>query len=204
LPSELPGNQGSVNPGADCKPGRREQRRYAAAMDGLETALIVEVPAAEPAVRRHRLELDANAALGIPAHVTILAPFMPRGAIGAAEQERLARVFSSVPAFDFCLDRTGWFGTAVLWLGPEDPAPFSTLTAAVFAEFPDFPPFEGQFAEVVPHLTVGIGCPADEMRRAEQQIIPALPVFGRTAAATLVGELAPAGRWETLASFPLG
>ena len=173
-------------------------------MDGLETALIVEVPAAEPVVGRHRLELDANARLGIPAHVTVLAPFMPGNAIGADEQARLGRVFAGVQAFDLRLDRVGWFGTAVVWLGPEDPAPFSHLTSDVFAEFPDFPPFGGRFDEVVPHLTVGIDSPPDAMRRAEQQIVPDLPVLGRATAVTLVGELSPGGRWGTLASFPLG
>jgi 2'-5' RNA ligase superfamily len=173
-------------------------------MAGIETALIVEVPAAEPVVGRHRLELDANARLGIPAHVTVLAPFMPRSAIGAEEQARLERVFAGVEPFEFRLDRVRWFGTAVLWLGPEDPTPFASLTSAVFAEFPDVPPFEGQFAEVVPHLTVGIDCPADMMHRAEQQILPDLPVLGRAAAVTLVGELSPNGRWGTLASFPMG
>jgi hypothetical protein len=173
-------------------------------MAGIETALIVEIPAAEPVVGRHRLELDANARLRIPAHVTILAPFMPRSAIGAEEQARLERVFATVKPFDFRLDRFGWFGTAVLWLGPEDPTPFAHLTSAVFGAFPDFPPFEGQFDEVVPHLTVGIDCPADAMRRAEQQIFPNLPVLGRAAAVTLIGELSPKGRWGTFASFPLG
>jgi hypothetical protein len=173
-------------------------------MDGLETALIVEVTAAEPVVGRHRLELDANARLGIPAHVTIIAPFMPGSTIGTEVQARLKRVFATVQPFDFRLDRTGWFGTTVLWLGPQDPMPFSNLTSAVFAEFPDFPPFEGQFDEVIPHLTVGIDYPAATMRRAEQQIIPNLPVLGRAAAVTLVGELSPQGRWGTLASFPLG
>lgn len=125
--------------------------------------------------------------------------------IGTEERAWLKRVFATIKPFDFRLDRVGWFGTAVLWLGPRDPAPFSDLTSAVFAEFPDFPPFEGQFDEVVPHLTVGIDCPADALRLAEQQIIPNLPVMGRAAAVTLMSELSPPmERWGTLASFPLG
>jgi hypothetical protein len=43
----------------------------------LASALIIEVPEAEAAVQRHRQRLDANAPLGIPAHITVLAPFMP-------------------------------------------------------------------------------------------------------------------------------
>ena len=37
---------------------------------GPHSALIVEVPAAEPAVARHRERLDSSAPLGIPAHIT--------------------------------------------------------------------------------------------------------------------------------------
>ena len=46
-------------------------------MAGDETALIVEVPAAEVVVGRHRAWLDRAAALGVPAHVMVLYPFRP-------------------------------------------------------------------------------------------------------------------------------
>jgi len=174
------------------------------ATPGTQTALIVEVPAAEPAVGRYRAELDANSGLGIPAHITILAPFLPAGRLGSAERDRLLRVFGSVAPFDFRLDRTGWFGATTLWLGPADPEPFRDLTGRVFAEFPDYPPFGGQFPDVVPHLTVGLDRPGDELRRAELEIIPALPVTARASVVTLMAESSPGGRWETLASFPLG
>jgi 2'-5' RNA ligase len=174
------------------------------ATPGTESALIVEVPAAEPVVRRYRSELDANSSLGVPAHVTVLAPFLPVARLGAAEGDRLRRVFAAVTPFDFRLDRTGWFGTTVLWLGPEDPAPFRDLTDRVFAAFPDFPPFGGQFDDVVPHLTVGFERPVEILRRAELQIIPALPVAARASAVTLMAESSPGGSWQTVASFPLG
>lgn len=170
----------------------------------VESALIVEVPEAEPAVGRHRAELDDNSGLGVPAHITILAPFRPAGMLGAVERDLLRRVFAAATPFDFRLDRTAWFGTSVLWLAPHDPAPFSDLTERVFAAFPDYPPFGGQHEEVVPHLTIGLGCPVDEMRRAEQEIIPHLPVVGHVSAVTLMAESSPGGSWKTFASFPLG
>ena len=168
------------------------------------SALIVEVPAAEPVVRRHRSELGANARLGIPAHITVLTPFMPASRLGAAERARLASLFAAVEPFDFRLDHTDWFGTTVLWLGPENPAPFRHLTESVFAAFPEFPPFAGLFDEVVPHLTVGLESPIDAMRRAERDIKPRLPVLDRVSAVTLMSELSPQGRWEAVACFPLG
>jgi hypothetical protein len=36
-----------------------------------ESALLVTVPAAEPAVARHRSRLDTSAAVGVPAHITV-------------------------------------------------------------------------------------------------------------------------------------
>jgi hypothetical protein len=44
---------------------------------GTQSALIVTVPAAEEAVGPHRAHFDKAAAWGVPAHVTILYPFMP-------------------------------------------------------------------------------------------------------------------------------
>ena len=111
---------------------------------------------------------------------------------------------ASAAPFDFRLDRTAWFGTAVLWLAPADPAPFAVLIARVVAAFPDYPPFGGQFEEVVPHLTVGLGADVGAMRRAEQEIIPKLPVVGRAAAVTMKAESSAGGRWEAIAAFPLG
>jgi 2'-5' RNA ligase len=142
--------------------------------------------------------------LGVPAHVTVLAPFVPVRLFGAEERDRLLRVLAAVTPFDFRLDRTGWFGSTTLWLGPEDPAPFADLTQRVFAAFPDYPPFGGQHDEVVPHLTVGLDRAVDELLRAERAIMPELPVVGRVSAVTLKAESSSSGSWETLASFPLG
>jgi hypothetical protein len=58
--------------------------------DGPQSGLIIEVPEAEPAVRQHRERLDASAPLGIPAHITVLFPFMPPETIGAATLTRQA------------------------------------------------------------------------------------------------------------------
>src|ERR1700691_2318154 len=110
----------------------------------LESALLVETPEAEPLVATHRQRLDSNAALGVPAHVTVLSPFVPSGALDAAVLGELARLFASFRRFSYTFDRTCWFGENVLWLGPRDPAPFRALTELAFGAFPGFPPFGGQ------------------------------------------------------------
>ncbi len=168
-----------------------------------ETALLIEVPVAEPVVGRHRARLDSNAALGIPAHITVLAPFMPAARLDASALAQLRRLVATVEAFDFELDHAAWFGTAVLWLGPRQPLPFQHLTELVSRAFPEFPPFQGQFDEVIPHLTVGHDRPVEELREAERLMAPSLPISGRVHVLTLVRELSPGGRWQTHAQFPL-
>jgi hypothetical protein len=43
-------------------------------------------------------------------------------------------------AFEFTLDRIGWFAEEVVWLGPRDPAPLAALTSLVYTAFPSWPP----------------------------------------------------------------
>jgi hypothetical protein len=84
-----------------------------------ETAVIAAVPAAEPLVSEHRQQLDVAAACGVPAHVTVLYPFVAPGAISDDLITILATAVRSVNAFDCHFVRTRWFDQDVLWLDPE-------------------------------------------------------------------------------------
>lgn len=170
----------------------------------LASVLLAEIPAAEDLVAPQRRRLDPNASLGVPAHVTVLYPFLPASALGPEVRGELARLFASFPKFSFTLDRTDWFGENVLWLGPRDPGPFSALTELVVAAFPDYPPFEGQHDEVIPHLTVGHTRPIGELRAAEAAIRPGLPVSGSVTAVTLMtGPASDDAPWTKADEFPL-
>ena len=170
---------------------------------GPHSGLIVEVPEAEPAVARLREHLDASALLGIPAHITVLFPFMPPGSIDPAVLTELARLFAAVSRFGFRLDRTDWFGDEVLWLGPDDPGPFRALTEAVHRAYPAYPPFEGQFSDVIPHLTVGHGHPVTDLRAAQESVRAHLPIDGFATGVTLVTQACAGGRWTRAATFAL-
>src|SRR5262249_53902650 len=115
------------------------------------TALIVAVPEAEAAVGPLRLRHDSSAALGVPAHVTVLFPFAEGGEVDGAA---LAGLLGGRTAFDFGLDRIERGETGIVWLHPEPSRPFEELTAAVWRRWPDHPPYEGMFDTVIPHLTV--------------------------------------------------
>lgn len=168
-----------------------------------ESALIIEVPEAEAAVAKHRSRLDASAAHGIPAHITVLAPFLPAAAIGPAELAGLKRLLAPISRFSFQLSHTGWFGHDVLWLGPRDPAPFRALTSHVYEAFPDYPPFGGQFADVVPHLTIAQGYPLSQLRAAEESVRGLLPIDAHATAVALMTRQSTATRWARTASFEL-
>lgn len=167
------------------------------------SALIIEVPEAEPAVRHHRERLDSSAPLGIPAHITVLYPFMPAEAIDPAAVTRLRRLFAEVGRFGFQLDHTDWFGEEVLWLAPRDPGPFRALTESVFRAFPDFPPFDGQFDEIVPHLTIGYGHSLHALRAAEDAVQPCLPIRADAAAVTLMTQQSAGAHWTRADAFTL-
>jgi 2'-5' RNA ligase superfamily len=92
----------------------------------------------------------------------------------------------------------------VLWRGPEEEAPFRALTESVFAAFPSCPPYGGQFADVVPHLTIGGTGSARELRAAEEAVAPHLPIAGEAAEVALMTSPPDAGLWTTVTAFPLG
>jgi len=173
------------------------------ASTGPHSGLIIEVPEAEPAVRDHRERLDDSAPLGIPAHITVLFPFMPPETIDTETLPGLGRLFAEVGRFRFSLDRTDWFGDEVLWLAPHDPGPFRTLTQLVFRAYPAFPPYAGQFDDVVPHLTIGEGHPRDDLRAAEDSVRARLPIEGEASAVTLVTQQSAGGHWAKAATFAL-
>ena len=177
---------------------------------GWESALLVPVPAAESAVGQHRARLDGAARDGVPAHITVLYPFLPPAGIDKTLLAALRRMFAGHEAFGFTLDKVGWFGEDVLWLGPREPASFTALTDLAVTAFPSCPPYGGRHTEVIPHLTIGHSGGPRALGAAAESVRHCLPI---EAAATQVILMAgprpgipgtPPGQWRTIAAFPLG
>jgi len=166
----------------------------------LRSGLIVTVPQAEPAVSAWRSQLDPMAALGVPAHLTVLFPFVPPAGIDEATRTTLRELLSSVTTFDFSLVATRWFADTVVWLAPDPDAPFRVLTQAVADAFPAYPPYGGQSTDHMPHLTIADRGPPEAMHAAEQQLQRALPIRSIAGSVTLLTEL-PTGRWNQTATF---
>lgn len=118
-----------------------------------QSALLVPVPEADSVVGRWRHTHDPVAVAGVPAHITLIVPWLSPAEISEAALERLDAEVSDVKAFDFELTHVDWFGRRVLWVAPEPATPFLELTDRLAETF-GTPPWEGEFDTVVPHLTV--------------------------------------------------
>lgn len=118
-----------------------------------QSALAVLIPEAESLVKPFRDRFDPSAAKGMPAHVTILFPFKPPQDLTPALGRELALLFSGCPRFDVSFSNLGRFPDA-LYLAPRPEDPFRRLTQLITERFPQHPPYEGEFPQTIPHLTI--------------------------------------------------
>jgi len=168
-----------------------------------ETALICRVPEAERYIGHYRQRFDPSARRNVPAHVTILYPFMAPELVSTSVLATLQTIADSVPCFDYRMAETRRFPVAI-YLAPDPDKSFAALTDGVFRAFPDFPPFEGKFETVVPHVTVAHG---DEALLCEIEIELRIALSGagvRARCAELVLIENSSGRWEQMHVFALG
>ena len=160
------------------------------------------MPAAEPLVGGWRLLHTGDAPLGVPAHVTLLVPWVPPSELTPEVEDRLARLVAEEPAFDVVFPRAARW-PEILYVEPEPSEPFVRLTHALAAEWPEHPPYEGQHETVVPHLTVAKSGDAGLLDRIAAELEPALPVRQRVSEAQLYEE-DEGGRWRGRRRFRLG
>jgi hypothetical protein len=88
-----------------------------------ESALLVPVPAAEPAVGQHRARLDEAARDGVPAHITVLYPFLPPAGIDKTLLAALGRLFAGRTVFGFTLDKAAGSARSSSGSGRATPRP---------------------------------------------------------------------------------
>jgi len=164
--------------GAHIEPGG--QRRVGTTTGCAQSAVLIPVPEAEALVGAWRAVHDPSARAGVPAHVTLIVPWVPPEQIKQEHLEELSELLADQQPFDYSLEKVCWFGERVLWLGPKPAAPFKTLTSLLASHF-DTPPWQGEFAEVVPHLTVGLAGHAlgHSLSEAAADLVAKLPVACR-------------------------
>jgi hypothetical protein len=171
-----------------------------------DTALVVLVPESEPVVSDLRLVHDPVAEDGVPAHVTVLFPFIPAEQLTDARHEAIAALFGQIPAFDYRFDEVRRFGDAVVWLAPQPAAAFDALLRMAAERWPEHPPYGGTIKDVIPHLTVGDRLEPGMAEQVEAAARAELdrhgPITGRAASVALL--LADADdQWSVARRYPL-
>ena len=85
-----------------------------------QSAFIVPVPEAEERVRSLRRRFDPTARLGVPAHITVLYPFMAPELIDELTVSEIQALLGNTSSFAFSLDRVERFPDAT-YLAPTPP-----------------------------------------------------------------------------------
>ncbi|MET8346512.1 2'-5' RNA ligase family protein [Streptomyces microflavus] len=163
--------------------------------------LIVRIPEAEPTVRRWRERFDPSAQAGVPAHTTVLFPFLDESRTDALVHSALADVLCSHPAFDLRFERCGRL-PEVLYLIPEPDTQLRQLTEAIVDRWPEAPPYGGRFTEIVPHLTIAQGQEDTVLEEIEADLAGRLPFTSHVSSVELI--VHDGVKWQERASFALG
>ena len=171
----------------------------------VEAALVVLVPEVEPLVALFRLKHDSSGVLGVPAHVTINYPFLP-GIVPSEKLHReLKRLFATVKPFQCTFNRIARLPD-LLYLPPDPATPFKQLISLVANHFPESPPYEGAFDEIIPHLTVVQSEDEQVLKSVEQELVVLsqgiLPLSIQVEHVWLMDHRAR--RWQKQDSFSLG
>jgi 2'-5' RNA ligase len=141
--------------------------------------------------------------LRIPAHITVLFPFVPLDDLDAAAL-KLRDLYADTQPFDVMLDGYGYFPRTT-YLQPVYPSPIKALFRRIHAAFPDYPPYRGAYGseDITPHMTVGEF--ATEAEREQAVFPPYAPITFRVRCLHLiVGVEHQPIPWITHDVIPLG
>jgi 2'-5' RNA ligase len=128
---------------------------------------VLPVPEATPVLRT----ADGRERDGLPPHITVLYPFVRRGALSTRTVKSLAAALAPFPVSPFALTGLGRF-PGVLYLTPEPADFFVAMTEAVVEWFPSCPPYGGVHPKVVPHVTVQEGSEQPDLAAALYRLLP--------------------------------
>ncbi len=141
----------------------------------------------------------------MPAHITLLVPFVPADRVDERALAAARSHFAEILSFDAELAAVGRFAEHV-WLSPAPGERFVELISATWERFPQYPPYGGDFEghDPVPHLTVGVSTATttiDELfAAAERELAPHLPLAFHVDAAWLLIEQPDHG-WRATERF---
>jgi 2'-5' RNA ligase len=158
------------------------------------------LPASLERIRRRHV---FSATLGVPAHATLLHPFIEPEELRPAVRRRLREVAADHRPFDYRLDRMAEWPDAI-YVAVDPVEPFVRLQRDLQAAFPDWPIYgAGADFEFEPHITVADGAGKLEPGIRDDPAWRALPLAARAEAIDVIATR-PDGRWRLIWRIPLG
>ena len=166
-----------------------------------QSAVIVRV-ALPPALDRLRRRSVEDAIDGVPAHVTLLYPFVAPDRLDRGVRATVAMIARHHAAFEYELDGPArWPDT--IYASVEPVEPFLAIHHELARAFPDYPIY-GRPApfELIPHVTVAEGELVDDPSRMTDPAWSTLPVRRRAVALEVIAS-DDTGRWRLVWRLPL-
>ena len=161
------------------------------------SALLLQLPDVAPHLKPW---IDQWPHDGFTTHVTILVPFLHDSEIDEDVLAELRVLFAGFAAFDVTFAQTVRFPT-VVYLAPDPEQPFRDMTAAVYARWPQCPPYAGKYPDATPHASVVYDRTEAEYEEVVRELATRLPLRARAAAVDLL--IFDGSRWNVRERFPL-
>jgi hypothetical protein len=131
----------------------------------------------------------------IPLSLTLLYPFLPPVSIGDRELDELREFFAPRPVFSFDIARVAqWDGGGAVYGVPEPDDELRALMRALWARYPQCPPYGRPGSDPRPHasLTLDGGPDPDTLRsRVERRLASMLPARFEITEVALMEEFEP-------------
>jgi hypothetical protein len=141
----------------------------------------------------------------IPLSLTLLYPWIPAESVTEEDLERLRHFFASRSRLKFELSHLAAVPGEVVYAAPEPDNELRSIMRALWAMYPDYPPYGEPGSDPPPHCTLGRleGDHAITFEQVAERVVPLLPVSCVVEEATLMEEYA-ADRCRVRESFPFG
>jgi 2'-5' RNA ligase len=159
------------------------------------SAVVVLVPDADDILDA----VGSSKSGGMPAHVTVLYPFVSPRRIRQSHCEQLEAIAARTEPFTLELAELDHHELITfLTVHPEEP--LRRLTTAVLDSWPEHPPYGDDEFDVPPHLTLGYDVLPDEIADSAEPLLPIESEIDRLV--LMLRGLS--GRWRVAHEFPLG
>jgi 2'-5' RNA ligase superfamily len=172
----------------------------------LETVITLVLEHADAELSKaHRELYPERIAESIPFSLTLLYPWIPAASVTDGDLEELRSFFAGRPPLDFELTHVAEFPGLVAYAVPEPENELRAMMRALWALYPQCPPYGEPGSDPPPHATLGRyeGTTPITLEQAKARVEPLLPVRCIVEEATLLEEH-ELDRLRVRSMFPFG